>query len=219
MREEVPLANNSELRRRLQEITDMAAEHGMFPDQLEQMIDELASTHAHSIRRLRKDEAKGYRCFVYAFELVDSPKYGWIAEADTAIGRNIFCAGSEFARFLIETGALVEIDEDEPRLGDVVIYLDDEGTPEHAGKIVSSDKQIKCKWGGTKLFMEHGLWEVPESYGNTVTFFRSICAGQAEQTFLEFVKSRDGGEEFIDDYHLRDLFECSENERKNVRRK
>ena len=196
----MPSANNSELRRCLQEITDM---QGISDNQRWMKIVKLASTHRRSIQRLQLVTAQPYNCFEYAFELVGSHKYQLIADADAADGRNVFFAGSEFARFLIESRALVKINEGEARPGDVVIYLDDESTPEHAGKIVSRDKRIKSKWGETKLFLEHGLWEVPERYGNTVTFYRSICAGQAEKIFLEFVKSRDGWEEFIDDYGLR----------------
>ncbi len=104
-----------------------------------------------------------------------------ISDADVGGGSNVFFAGSAFARYLIET-ALVEIAADEALSGDIVVYLDDDGTPRHAGKIASADKRIKSKWGGG-LFLEHGLWEVPESYGNTVRFYRAIPANNAEQAF------------------------------------
>lgn len=174
-------------------------------DELEQIIAELASSHPHSIRRLL-DEARGYRCFVHAFDLVGSHGYQLIAGADAAAGREVFFAGSEFARFLMETGTLVEISEDEVLPGDVVIYLDDKGAPKHAGKTASEDKRIKSKWGGG-LFLEHGLWEVPESYGNTVRFYRAIPADKAEQAFLEFARSRDDFDEFVAAFDLKDLFE------------
>ena len=207
----MPLVSNSGLRRRLQEITDMAAERGMVHDQLEKKILGLASTHPHSIRRLREDEAKGYYCFVYAFELVDSPKYQAIANADRALGWDIFFAGSVFARFLIEHRAPKMINESEIRPDDVVVYLDGESTPKHAGKIAPQEGRIKSQWGGG-LFLEHGLSEVPESYGNTFRFYRRIHDEQAEQIFLEFVKSHDRFQEFCKesaavDLDLSDLFE------------
>lgn len=204
------MVNNSELRRRLQEITCTPAKRDVTPDQLEQMIAKLASTHPHSIRRL-PDEAQGYRCFVYAFELVESLKYRLIAFADEAEGRDVFYAGPGFARFLMKTGTLPEISHGNARRGDVVIYLDDDGAPKHAGKIASEDKRVKSKWGGG-LFLEHGLWEVPESYGNTVRFYRGIPAQKAEQAFLEFAGSRDGFDEFVQRHDLRDLFEQPEAE-------
>ena len=198
----MPSANNSELRRCLQEITDMK---GISDDQREMKIVKLASTHPHSIRRLEVVTDHPYNCFEYAFELVGSFRYRLIAEIDEGLKLDTYVAGSEFAHFLIKSAVLKEIKKDEIRSDHVVVYLDINGTPQHAGKIVTLDGRIKSKWGGG-LFLEHGLWEVPERYGNTVTFYRSIRAGQAEQTFLKFVKSRDGGEEFINDYQLRDLF-------------
>ena len=196
---------NSELRRRLQEITDTAAQRVVYPDELEQMIAELASTHPNSVRRLR-DEAESYRCFVHAFDLVDSLAYQLIANADAADGRQVFFAGSRFARFLMESGTMVEAGEGEALPGDLVIYLDSEGMPKHAGKIISVDKRIKSKWGGG-LFLEHGLWEVPESYGNTVRFYRAVPADKAEKAFLEFVRSRDDFDGFVEAFNLKDLFE------------
>ncbi len=194
----------SNLRRQLQQITDTAASGSVTPNRLEQIIAELASVHRHTIRRLI-DEVPGYRCFVHAFELLGSQAYILIADADFGGGMKVFFAGSAFARYLIET-ALVEIAEDEALSGDIVIYLDDDSTPRHAGKIASADKRIKSKWGGG-LFLEHGLWEVPGSYGNTVRFYRAIPADSAEQAFLEFAKSRDGFREFVAEWHLADLFE------------
>ena len=201
----MPSEYNSELRRRLQEITDMPAKQDMSVDQLEQAIADLASTHPHWIRRLPTDEARGYRCFVHAFELGDSPAYRIIADIDQATSRNVFFAGSEFARFAMESEELAGVSEGEARPSDLVVYLDDEGTPQHAGKIVSKDKRVKSKWGGG-LFLEHGLWEVPEDYGNTLSFCQRIPTTSAERVFLRFVKSRDGFEEFVDKYDLRDLF-------------
>jgi len=199
------MARNSVLRRRLQEITDTAARQNMLPDQLERLISELASTHSHSIRRALEDEVIGWNCFEYAFELTESNKYKSIATIDAETRRKIFFAGSVFARFLIEIGALVEIDEFAVRPGDLVIYLDDEGTPTHAGKISCGGKRIKSKWGGG-LFLEHELWEVPDSYGNAVRFCKRIPTTAAECAFLQFVKSQDGSEEFVDRFDLKDLF-------------
>jgi len=207
----MPLVSNSDLRRRLQEIIDMAVERGMVADQLEQEISALTSTHPHSIRRL-PDEAKGYRCFVYSFELFDSARYAAIADADAALSWHIFFAGTEFTRFLIENGALVNINEGGIRPDDVVVYLDGEGIPKHAGKIAPQEGRIKSKWGGTLLFLEHELSEVPEHYGKTVNFYRRIPDEQAEQVFLEFVKSHDRFKEFYKrsadvDLDLSDLFD------------
>ena len=176
----------------------------MSTEQLERIIKELASSHPHSIRRV-PDEAKGYRCFVHAFELVDSPAYQLIAEADEADHRNVFCAGSLFASFMMDTGKLVEIGRDQAQPGDLVVYLGDDGTPKHAGKIASEDGRVRSQWGGG-LFLEHGLWEVTESYGNTVKYYQGIVLDDSEKAFLEYSRSRPDFLEFVKTFELEDLF-------------
>lgn len=199
------MVDNSELRRRLQEITDAATKQQMNADQRAEMIQELSANHPHSIRQL-PEQRLNYNCFEYAFELVGSHLYEHIAEVDCAARRNVFFAGSEFARFLIETGTLIKVGENEARPGDVVTYFDDLGVPQHAGKIASDDQLINSKWGGGPL-LEHRLWEVPESYGKAVRFFRAIPADKAEQVFSEFCRSRDDFDEFVAAFDLKDLFE------------
>ncbi len=198
----MPSANNSELRRCLQEITDM---QGISDNQREMKIVKLASTHRHSIRRLEVVTAHPYNCYEYAFELIGSRPYRLIAKTDADLKLDTYFAGSEFAHFLIKSAVLEEINKDEIRPDHVVVYLDIKGTPQHAGKIGTLDGRIKSKWGGG-LFLEHGLWEVPESYGNTVRFYQKIPATEAEKMILEFVESRDGSSDFVRDYNLIDLF-------------
>ena len=204
------MVNNSNLRRRLQEITDEAAASNVTPSELEQMIADLASTHPHSIRCVGKE--KSHRCFAHAFQLTQSKTYRYIAYIDACSGREVFFAGSEFARFLTQSGKLQEISQNETRPGDVVIYFDDDEMPEHAGRIVADGKRIKSKWGGGGLLLEHRLYEVPESYGEVVRFYRTILTKEAEGAFLEFAKSREGFDEFVELYELRDLFQKSDSQ-------
>lgn len=205
------MVNNSNLRRRLQEITDEAAASNVTPSELEQMIADLASTHPHSIRCVGKEQSF-HRCFAHAFQLTQSETYYRIADIDACSGRKVFFAGSEFARFLTQRGKLQEISQNEARPGDVVIYFDDEEMPEHAGRIVADGKRIKSKWGGGGLLLEHRLYEVPESYGEVVRFYRIILTEEAEWAFLEFAKSREGFDEFVELYELRDLFQKSDSQ-------
>ena len=97
------LVNRSDLRRRLQEITDEAAASNVTPSELEQMIAELASTHPHSIRCVEKEQSF-HRCFAHAFQLTQSKTYDLIADFDASSGREVFFASPEFAQFLIENG-------------------------------------------------------------------------------------------------------------------
>jgi hypothetical protein len=46
-----------------------------------------------------------------------------------------------------------------------------------------------CKWGKGGLF-EHGVFEIPASYGNKVRFFRNICFKEAFKHFRCFAKER-----------------------------
>ena len=193
------MAGNFELRCRLQKITDNTPVY-----QQQRLISELASTCLHSIRRLDDAQVEKWNCFAYAFNLVVSDRYQRIAWADRRGGNNIFFASSEFARFLLQSEVLVEIEEGEAQPGHVVIYLNNEGNWKHAGKIFSSDKRVKSVWG-IGHFWEHGLWEVPESYGNTVSFYHETPTADAERVFLQFCKSKDNWEEFADSFKFRDL--------------
>ncbi len=193
------MVGNSELRRRLQKITDDTPVYKQ-----ENLIAELASTFPHSIRCLEDAKVEKWNCFAYAFNLVASDSYQRIAWADRRGRKNIFFASAEFTRFLMQSSVLGGISEGELQLGDVGIYLDDEGIPKHAGKIFSSDKRVRSKWGIGR-FWEHGLWEVPESYGNTVSLYREIPTAEAQQAFLKFVRSREGFEDFVGEHDLKDL--------------
>ena len=62
----------------------------------------------------------------------------------------------------------------------------------------------KRGWGGG-LLLEHELWEVPANYGNMVKYYHRIPADEAEREFLEFVKARDGWEEFAHTFDLSEL--------------
>ena len=187
--------SNSELRCRLDKITSQS------PDNWERLISELAPPHCHSIERLEVVTAHPYNCYEYAFELVGSCPYRLIAETDADLNLGTYIAEAEFAHFLIESVVLKEINKDEIRPDDVVVYLDIKGTPQHAGKVGTLAGRIKSKWGCGPFF-EHGLWEVPKRYGNT--FFRSIHAVKAERAFRKFVEAQNGHKNFIQPYDLED---------------
>jgi len=182
---------NSKLRRCLQKITG-----GTPVYRQEQAIAELASTCPHSIQRIRDTQTQKWNCFAYAFALVASETYQRIAWADKDAYETFF-ANSAFVQFIMQSGALIEVGDDEASPGDIVIYLDDDDTPQHAGKIFSKDRRIRSKWG-FGLFWEHGLWEVPERFGDKISFYREVPTAEAERIFLDFVKSLDGWEEFVD---------------------
>lgn len=188
-----------ELRRRLQQIVDSMP---VFNQEL--AITELASTFSHSLLRLRDAQAEKWNCFAFAFNLGTSRAYEQIAWADRR-GCNTFFASPRFVQFVIQKESVSEISEGEAQPGDVVIYLDDDRAHKHAGKITPNHGRVKSKWG-VGHFWEHGLWEVPEKYGNTVRFFRDIPEATAEREFLEFAKLQPGFEKFVEKHDLRRFF-------------
>lgn len=189
-----------ELRRRLQQIVDSVPVSNQ-----ESAITALDSTCPHSILRLKDAQVEKWNCFAFAFNLVTSRAYGKIAWADRRGRCNTFFASPRFVQFVIQKESVSEISEGETQPGDVVIYLDDDRAHKHAGKITPNHGRVKSKWG-VGLFWEHGLWEVPEKFGNTLRFFRDIPEAKAEREFLEFAKLQPGFEKFVEKYDLGRFF-------------
>jgi hypothetical protein len=65
----------------------------------------------------------------------------------------------------------------------LVVYFDG-STPKHAGILVGTNR-VKSKWGLFKQLFVHQLWHVPESYGSSVQYFRSITKSQSEALLRE----------------------------------
>jgi len=98
---------------------------------------------------------------------------------------------SAFVAFLI-ANVLSEITIDEVQSGDVVVYFEGNQV-QHAG-IVQNDL-IVSKWG-TAHTLKHKLFEVPDTYGTTVRFFRPISRDDALVSFLNFARHELGDSVF-----------------------
>jgi len=84
---------------------------------------------------------------------------------------------------------LIERDIDEAVDGDVIVYFDDTGKPRHAGKSIAG--RVISKWGdGCTHIWTHGLWEVPNDYGNLVRFFQPLRRDQVVAAYIEWAKSQ-----------------------------
>jgi hypothetical protein len=142
-------------------------------------IARLSASHAHTIRpapvRYMPNQRR-FKCFAFAFGLADDAEYMKLSR------RSRFFADSEFTRFLIEKRILREIDRKLIRAGDVVVY-DLSRCITHAGRVYHG--KVISKWG-SGLFLEHGLCEVPQEYGNRVRFFRRLSRARALAAFREF---------------------------------
>jgi hypothetical protein len=128
----------------------------------------------HPIRR--------YTCLMHVFDFAEKPEY----EAIAARGRGQIYAASAFAHWLLDRGLLVELPQANVREGDLVFYFDDDGRFKHAGLCLTNGRLVS-KWGIGHLY-EHGLFEVPESYGTKVRFFRKFSSEEAFEHFLRFAE-------------------------------
>lgn len=164
------------LRKRLQEMTqvDDVSQH---PALLHALARECPNTitlldSVHPIRR--------YTCLMHVFDFTEKAEYAAIATH--RLGR-IYAAGA-FAHWLLDRGLLVEVTSSDVRNGDLVFYFGDDGRFKHAGLSLANGRVVS-KWGIGYLY-QHGLFEVPDSYGDKVRFFRKLAYDEAFGYFLHF---------------------------------
>ena len=78
---------------------------------------------------------------------------------------------------------------DNPQKGDYIIYHDLKNYPKiitHAGIIENKDTIIS-KWAWGPLF-RHKIFDVPESYGNNVSYVKSISKERAKELYKKYKK-------------------------------
>ncbi|MDD4980938.1 MAG: hypothetical protein PHC54_06715 [Candidatus Omnitrophica bacterium] len=179
------LANNPELRRILQNITEQYI--GDIVGEQKQLVARLLNTYKHSIS-LKIEAVPNnpstfqYTCHMYSLDLVNSSEVEKIASRY----KDIF-PSAEFIIFLIQRNILKEKTWDERANGDIIIYFDQD-KPVHSGKIYLN--KIVSKWGLANLW-EHDIFEVPISYGNEVRVFASIQRSLSINAFIEFSKTKE----------------------------
>jgi hypothetical protein len=124
-----------------------------------------------------------YTCFVFAFDFVEHPDYVSIASRG---GEEVY-AGPEFAMWLLGKDHLDELRPQDARKGDLIFYFNNEKLV-HAGRLVRPGTVIS-KWGTGHLY-EHAVLAVPDSYGDTARYFRSLDKELALDYFVEYAKSK-----------------------------
>lgn len=112
-----------------------------------------------------------YNCFSYALRLYDRPDYQKLVDGTKERPKAL--VDSEFVDTLIEEG-LLRLHEGEPAAGDIVLYSNEEKR-QHAALVVAADGLCRSKWGPGELY-EHGVWELPASYGRHMVLAQSIGA-------------------------------------------
>jgi hypothetical protein len=124
-----------------------------------------------------------YTCMMHVMEFVGSLKY----EAIASKGFNVVFAGRQFAHWLLEEYILIEKPEIDVKEQIIVLYFAN-GRFMHAGLSFNRHRVIS-KWGTGHLY-EHALWEVPQSYGDTVRFFKKPTCEEALNCFIRFARER-----------------------------
>jgi hypothetical protein len=120
-----------------------------------------------------------YTCLMHVFRFAEHPDYIAIAHH----GPGHVCAGADFAHWLIARGLLMPLRAEEARSGDLVFYFQD-GSFRHAG-MLTEDGRVVSKWGTGQLY-EHGLYEVPDTYGDEIRYFASLSCDAAFEYFTWF---------------------------------
>jgi hypothetical protein len=172
--------NEPKLRKRLQGITEVedASQQAI-------LLDTLTRECPNEIELLESPyPIERYTCLMHVFEFTDSPEYAAIASR----GFNVVYASPTFAHWLLDHSFLDEIPPEEVEKGDLVFYFSEDGRIKHAGLVVG-DNRVESKWGLGHLF-QHGLFEVPESYGTRVRFFKKIDYDTASGHFRRFAKDK-----------------------------
>jgi len=109
-----------------------------------------------------------YNCFAYALGIYARPDYQQLVD-ETAERKNAL-VDATFVGSLLKRGFITECAFAEMRSGDIALYSDDTKL-QHAALVVASDGLCRSKWGPAELY-EHGVWEVPSSYGDNLRVVR-----------------------------------------------
>jgi hypothetical protein len=134
----------------------------------------------HRLARLRDGLPNNrYNCFAYAFDVYARADYQQLA--DVHAKRSKAPIDPKLVKHMVETGTLVEHRE-ELQVGDIVLY-ENEGEFVHAARVVEEDGLCHSKWGIGHLY-QHGVWEVPTSYGRR---FRTVYS-KGPDTVMDVLK-------------------------------
>jgi hypothetical protein len=172
--------SDSPLRNELDRILRESQEQG---DQ-EASLEKIRKIHPHSIRPARLDDfckipdgnVPEYDCWTFALDLIYSQeriavrrfapyKKGPIQRPgidDALPGPNFFC----YLQLSKNTNF------QNCRDHDLVVYFDFFGKAKHIGKVIEGS--IVSKWGMKGYLWNHGIWEIPSSYGVDVRFYSQL---------------------------------------------
>jgi hypothetical protein len=150
---------NDRLRDCLERMTHDGSPVETYPQKLLALANEMP----HTIRVLPSpgnEPLDRYNCVMYALGLVGQMRNPYLVWS--------FRLGLEFLSQLIEGGVL---NPSEATAGGLVTWSSPTGL-KHVGLLVSPDRSVS-KWSIGQL-LEHGLYEVPTSYGDGLAFYSPL---------------------------------------------
>lgn len=138
---------------------------------------------------LQGDITNEYDCFTFALDLIDCEERIAVREySPRTIGpaklfgiANVL-PGPNFLQFLpIPTQPSLESCNG----NGLVVYYNKFGDAQHISKII--DNIIISKWGHKGGLWQHGLWEIPSSYGIPKKFYSSIPKELIRERWLDYL--------------------------------
>jgi hypothetical protein len=167
------------LREELQRLTEEQDVHNHGS-----LLQRLSEKFPNSIRiETSHSPIKRYTCLMHVLEFTEDTSYIAIAE----FGLRQTYAGRDFAHWMFDQGHLEVVHSFGKRPNDFVFYFTDD-VFRHVGILTANDR-VLSKWGLGQLY-NHGLWDVPASYGNEVRFTRPIPHSRASMLFRAFATAR-----------------------------
>jgi len=174
------------LRRRLQEITDAApidvpiATHPRLIEEARKIFPHtiIPIEHQTSLHFPRLDNCGSYAMgFSNWSEFSDLHETGYLD-----YGRKI-AADRTFLEWLIRKRIIARRTVQPPNIGDFVAYFNGKAGW-HIGRLICGDR-VRSKWG-VGLVYEHGLKEVPISYGRKISYYSGLADQHARDAFLQY---------------------------------
>jgi hypothetical protein len=154
------MQGDEELRKNIDVVTAIT-----YPSQFAAAWGELMAIGGHRLRIVAEDRT--YNCHAHGLGIEQLSEY----QQRVAKERNSAIVRGTFIAELIERGELHLVDGRSYGPSNIVVYFKD-GKPTHTARVVEKDGLLASKWGGNEL-IEHGLWEVPTSYGDEYKVFKA----------------------------------------------
>lgn len=150
-------------------------------------IEELQKLYPHTIVKSNKVATAPFvLCLPYALGLpaIVKAKLG-TTYTDVMLGKNLKIVGVPFAEWLMG-GRLEPISQ--PKVGCIIFYFES-AMWRHAGRLVGTDV-VNSQWGVFPAY-EHGVWEVPLSYGEEIRYYNMPSENEVARLFMEYGQLND----------------------------